>query len=252
VSQEEDTARLDQPDPDESADPNSIWERIRALGREEGWEFGTITLEGNGARLRATDHPEGAFDIKTDGPELPVSDFGKKVLGFLEGAGATYKERNAIYQDNFRIVGRVMEALFPNGAPNLHDAHDYNRWHIFELVIVKLTRYVANWGNPDDDSLVDMLPYLSILAAQDQEMREREARFAADEAKQHELIAKLKQTARSAGLYTYDHPAESRRAMREEDNEAKMYAQEDAFDKAFADDDVKADEAEVRGDGLGF
>jgi hypothetical protein len=202
------------------------WEEIREVGKRYGFNFETLTLNGN------------ALDVKQDpGPQMPVSDFGARVLGFLEAAGMTYKERNAVYQDNFRIVGRVMESLFPSGAPALHDMHDYNRWHIFELIIVKLTRYVANWGNPDRDSLVDMLPYIGILAAQDDEMRDREERRIKDAVAEEVLAQRLRDAARGAGLYMSEpvHSEELRRVR-----ESRRKAREDATApnyEADADDD---------------
>lgn len=107
------------------------------------------------------------YDISSGG-----SEFGDRVLGILNGAASVYRDRNAVYKDNFRAVGRVMEALFPEGRPGLKVAADYDRWHIFELLVVKLTRYAQNYDNPHEDSLLDMLPYEGILGALDQELRE--------------------------------------------------------------------------------
>lgn len=102
-----------------------------------------------------------------------VSDFGKKVTRILDEASAVYADRNAVYKDNFRNVGNVMVALFPNGRPALVTAEDFNRWHIFELLIVKLTRYANGYDSPDEDSILDMIPYEGILGALDAEMREK-------------------------------------------------------------------------------
>lgn len=208
------------------------YEKVRAACSEVGLDVTTITI-----------NESGLVDLKVPGlidpgPQQSVSDFGNLVLGFLEEAGQTYKDRNAVYQDNFRVVGRVMESLFPNGAPNLHDQHDYNRWHIFELVIVKLTRYVANWSMPDRDSLVDLLPYVSILASLDEELREREERRVADVAHEEALVQRLKDAARGSGLYTSEpvHSEELRRVR-----ESRRQAREDATApnyEADADDDL--------------
>jgi hypothetical protein len=239
VSQEEDTARYDQPRSytdgemaDLAREDAPWWEEVRAVGERYGFQWSTLTLNGS------------ALDVKQDpGPQLPVSDFGQRVLGFLEAAGMTYKERNAVYQDNFRVVGRVMEALFPSGAPALHDQHDYNRWHIFELAIVKLTRYVANWGNPDRDSLVDLLPYISILAAQDDEMRDREERRIKDAAAEEILVQRLRDTARGAGLYVSESPeggphSEELRRVRESRRQAREDATAPNYEADADDDDL--------------
>lgn len=106
-------------------------------------------------------------------PDTPLTDFQRRVLSILEGSAEVYKERSVVYKDNFRAVGRVMYALFPGGRPGLQFPEDYDRWHIFELVIVKLTRYANNYDTPHEDSLLDMLPYLGILGSLDEEHRER-------------------------------------------------------------------------------
>jgi hypothetical protein len=105
----------------------------------------------------------------------------EKVLGILGSAKDIYAERAAVYKDNYKVVGRVMEALFPDGAPALMAREDYDRWHIFELMIVKLTRYTNNYGRPHQDSLDDLLVYAAILGALDRELYENEAKSQADE-----------------------------------------------------------------------
>jgi len=104
-----------------------------------------------------------------------LTEFQGRVLGILEQSSDVYRDRSAVYKDNFRSVGRVMVALFPDGRPPLVTAADDDRWHIFELIIVKLTRYANNYDVPHEDSLLDMLPYLGILGGLDQELRERAA-----------------------------------------------------------------------------
>lgn len=101
-----------------------------------------------------------------------MSDFSKQVLLRLEEAAAVYKERNAVYKDNFRTVGKVMEALFPDGT-NLAGEDDFNRWHILELMIVKLTRYTQNWDKGGHaDSLADIGVYAAILSGIDSQIEE--------------------------------------------------------------------------------
>lgn len=103
-----------------------------------------------------------------------LTPFQESVLKLLRGSADTYQERSAVYKDNFRSVGRVMEALFPDGAPKLGPAVDYDRWHIFELIIVKLTRYANNYEDGGhEDSVVDMVAYLGILHALDEEFAKR-------------------------------------------------------------------------------
>lgn len=176
--------------------PLSLDDAIRVSARARGYQPTTVTLSGDvagpidirdveaaervqGERLRKKTVGEAAADKATP--------FGRKAMRLMNQASATYQQRNAVYKDNFLVVGRVMEALFPNGAPRLHDAADFNRWHIFELMIVKITRYVANWEKPDEDSLVDLIPYAAILGAQDEDIR-KEAEQQADLARRVEGI----------------------------------------------------------------
>lgn len=96
--------------------------------------------------------------------------FADRVLQTFEGAARTYEERNKVYKDNFRTVGRLMKSLFPNGSPQLTNEDDFNRWHIFELIIVKLTRYAQNYSTGGHkDSLDDILVYVAMLQEIDSE-----------------------------------------------------------------------------------
>lgn len=87
----------------------------------------------------------------------------------LHKAAEIFEERNAVYQDAYLIVGKVTEALFPNGV-SLVTEEDHNRWHLLELIIVKLTRYTANWKTGHNESMDDLIVYGAMLAALDDEM----------------------------------------------------------------------------------
>lgn len=78
----------------------------------------------------------------------------------LEQAGATFRERNAVYKDNAVLVGNVMAALFPNGV-QIKTAEDHHMYHLFELIIVKLTRF-ANSGLKHADSIHDTVVYAAM------------------------------------------------------------------------------------------
>ncbi len=99
----------------------------------------------------------------------------------LHKSADLFAERNAVYKDNFRMVGAIMKAMFPDGPPKLETEHDYNRWHLFELSIVKLTRYAINYNaGGHADSIDDQIVYLAMVAALDYEAGNRErppARF---------------------------------------------------------------------------
>lgn len=79
----------------------------------------------------------------------------------LDEMADTFRERNKVYGDNYKRVGDVMMALFPNGVV-LRTAEDFNRWHLFELKIVKLTRF-ANSGLTHKDSVHDDAVYAAMV-----------------------------------------------------------------------------------------
>jgi len=73
----------------------------------------------------------------------------------------TFRERNKVYGDNYKSVGAVMVALFPDGV-NLSTKEQFNTWHLFELMIVKLTRF-ANTGMTHKDSIHDAAVYAAMV-----------------------------------------------------------------------------------------
>jgi len=73
----------------------------------------------------------------------------------------TFRERNKVYGDNYKRVGAVMAAMFPNGI-QLIEEDEFNRWHLFELIIVKLTRF-ANSGLTHADSIHDAAVYCAMV-----------------------------------------------------------------------------------------
>lgn len=62
----------------------------------------------------------------------------------LASMAETFRERNAAYGNNGIKVGDVFKVLFPNGV-RLESAADQRIYHLFSLLIVKLTRF-ANSG----------------------------------------------------------------------------------------------------------
>lgn len=114
------------------------------------------------------DTPQEAKDIfakavTIDPERLPY------VSKMLRECADLFAERNAVYKDNFRMVGRVMQAMFPEGI-TIKGEDEFNRWHLFELSIVKLTRYaIAYKEGGHKDSLDDMIVYAAMVAALDAE-----------------------------------------------------------------------------------
>ena len=66
----------------------------------------------------------------------------KTAADILEEMAKTFRERNAVYGDNFRMVGKMMAVLFPKGVPPevLHS----DQFHLFELKLVKLSRFAIS------------------------------------------------------------------------------------------------------------
>jgi len=66
----------------------------------------------------------------------------KTAADILDEMAKTFRERNAVYGDNFRMVGKMMAVLFPKGVPPevLHS----DQFHLFELKLVKLSRFAIS------------------------------------------------------------------------------------------------------------
>jgi len=81
----------------------------------------------------------------------------------LREAAKTFSEKNAVYKDNYLMVGQIMKDLFPSGI-NLKTEHDHNRFHILMLLVVKLSRYAIAWEEGGhQDSIRDAAVYAAML-----------------------------------------------------------------------------------------
>lgn len=78
----------------------------------------------------------------------------------MESMAATFKERNAIYGDNFRMVAKLVAVLFPNGVPPELVVTD--QWHLFELQLVKMSRFAIS-NLTHRDSIHDMSVYGAMI-----------------------------------------------------------------------------------------
>jgi hypothetical protein len=72
----------------------------------------------------------------------------------------TFRERNAVYGDNYKRVGQVMLALHPDGI-ELKTKDDHELFHLWSLIIVKLTRFSVS-GLTHTDSIHDAAVYLAM------------------------------------------------------------------------------------------
>jgi hypothetical protein len=96
----------------------------------------------------------------------------RRASKILREAADLHEERNKVYGDNYKQLGYVVEALFPNGV-YLQTKDDHNRFHLFILQIVKLTRYANNWSKGGhQDSVRDLIVYSAMLEEVDAEISE--------------------------------------------------------------------------------
>jgi hypothetical protein len=94
----------------------------------------------------------------------PAAARAPSVADILRSAADLFEERNEVYADNYKNVGPMMAAMFPEGL-QVQSAHDWNRLHILLLKIVKLTRYAQNWETGGhEDSTRDDIVYGGMLA----------------------------------------------------------------------------------------
>ena len=91
-----------------------------------------------------------------------------KAINNIERMLDTYKERNAIYGDNYKIAGIIFKQLFKDGI-EIKSIEDYNRFAILMQMINKIIRYSFNWKTGHCDSLHDLAVYSAILMELDQE-----------------------------------------------------------------------------------
>lgn len=80
----------------------------------------------------------------------------------------TFEERNKVYGSNYKMVAKLVGVLFPEGVPPELLLRD--EWHLFELKLVKLSRFAI--GRLEHiDSIHDDGVYSAMIEAV---LRERE------------------------------------------------------------------------------
>lgn len=90
----------------------------------------------------------------------------------LDAMAATFRERNAVYGSNYKMVAPIIRTLWPNGVPSEVVARD--SWHLFELLIVKISRLaISNLTHMD--SIRDAGVYCAMVeACMTEEQQEKE------------------------------------------------------------------------------
>lgn len=92
-------------------------------------------------------------------------------LDMLEASADTFRERHEMYGSNWDRVGATLFALFPDGL-HLKTLEDFNRFHIFLLLVMKHSRYAVNFERGGhQDSLHDNITYSAILEFIDAEIK---------------------------------------------------------------------------------
>ena len=90
----------------------------------------------------------------------------------LRGMAETYEEKAKEYGERqYLHIGKMLEVMYPNGL-TLKGADEFNRLHLFILMMVKISRYSQNFKRGGhQDSTHDLAVYTSMLEAFEDEKR---------------------------------------------------------------------------------
>jgi hypothetical protein len=84
----------------------------------------------------------------------------KDAAMILDQMADTFRQRNAVYGDNYLMVSKLVKVLFPQGVPS--DLVVSPHWHLFELKLVKLSRFAIS-GLTHIDSIHDDAVYSAMI-----------------------------------------------------------------------------------------
>jgi hypothetical protein len=86
--------------------------------------------------------------ICDENEEAVDEDNGNRTDIILQRMAQTYRERNQQYKSNFLMIAPMIKTLFPDGVPQ--EVITSHQWHLFELMLVKLSRYaISNLTHTD-------------------------------------------------------------------------------------------------------
>ncbi len=122
-----------------------------------------LSTEQDGSQLwKGKDRKAPEADTKKGSPVINANVASlEPVADLMDQHAATFRERYESYGNNAEVVGRIMAAMFPNGVA-LKTAKDFEMWHLFELMIVKLSRFSSS-GLRHEDSINDLPAYCGMV-----------------------------------------------------------------------------------------
>lgn len=125
--------------------PASGWERVVSAYDDREDVLAAYPIRSDSRHVRAVDDPP---------PQPPGTP------EILQEMATTFAERNAVYGDNYLRVAPIIRVLWPEGVPSELVVED--RWHLFELLVVKLTRFaIGNLAHVD--SIHDAAVYAAMI-----------------------------------------------------------------------------------------
>ena len=80
----------------------------------------------------------------------------------LADMATTFRERNAIYGSNYKMVAPLVKVLWPSGVPS--ELVVTGQWHLFELMLVKISRFAIS-NLTHQDSIHDAAVYAAMCEA---------------------------------------------------------------------------------------
>lgn len=80
----------------------------------------------------------------------------------LSAMADTFRERNKVYGSNYLMVSKLVKVMFPDGVPP--GLVETDHWHLFELKLVKLSRFAIS-GLTHIDSIHDDAVYAAMIEA---------------------------------------------------------------------------------------
>ncbi len=100
----------------------------------------------------------------------------KTTVEIMQAASETFAERAKVYgEEGYRSHSKLVSSLFPEGI-TLKTEDEFTRFWLFNMLIVKLTRYATNYAKGGhQDSVHDLGVYAFILESFDTRMADKEA-----------------------------------------------------------------------------